>query len=199
LILPFLLTVSVSYLISSHFLSKDESFATPEAILVRSNEGLGGMSRTFHRLFLERLIPSNWSDINPPILINTWEAKYFHVNHNNILEMTEKARKVGIDLIVLDDGWFAKRYDGTKSLGDWVINVEKFPNGLKSLVDEINHIGCKFGLWWEPEMVSEESVRNQPFRFVCFLSFILSCCLVFRLYIQLIVIGIFMFQEDHAN
>eukprot|EP01040_Poterioochromonas_malhamensis_P013876 gene13876-15312_t len=133
-------------------------FNTPEAVLVRSGEGLGGMSRAFHRLFLDRLLPRHWSDESPPILLNSWEAKYFHVNHNNMVEMTKQASKVGINLIVLDDGWFGKRNDDRTSLGDWIADIEKFPYGLKGLAEEINALGCKFGLWFEPEMVSEESM-----------------------------------------
>lgn len=134
-------------------LKQGESFSTPEVVMVRSSEGLGGMSRTLHRLYLERLIPSNWSDRNPPILFNSWEAKYFHINHDNIVELAHKAASMGIDLIVLDDGWFGKRDNDNGSLGDWIIDLSKFPNGLKPLVDEINAAGCKFGLWFEPEMV----------------------------------------------
>jgi alpha-galactosidase len=140
-------------------LQPKQEFCTPEAVLIRSSEGLGGMSRAVHRLFLDRLMPRNWSDENPPILLNSWEAKYFHVNHQNIVEMTRQASKAGIDLIVLDDGWFEKRNDDKTSLGDWVADVEKFPFGMKGLAEEINALGCKFGLWVEPEMVSERSVR----------------------------------------
>jgi alpha-galactosidase len=127
---------------------------------VRSSEGLGGMSRAFHRLFLDRLLPRNWSDESPPVLLNTWEAKYFHINHHNVLEIAKTAVKTGIDMLVVDDGWFGDRTDDTSSLGDWVVNKDKFPQGLSGLVDEINEIGMKFGLWFEPEMVSESSVRE---------------------------------------
>lgn len=118
------------------------------------------MSRTLHRLFLDHLLPSNWSDETPPILLNSWEAKYFHVNHDNMLDMAQQAAEVGINLIVLDDGWFGKRDDNNSSLGDWVVNLSKFPRGLKPLVDSVNAVGCKFGLWIEPEMVSEDSALH---------------------------------------
>jgi len=136
------------------------SFSTPEAVLVRSGQGLGGMSRTFHRLILERVIPSNWSDSHPPVLLNTWEAKYFHINHANVLDLAKHAASVGVDMIVLDDGWFGERNTDTVGLGDWFVDSEKFPYGLKALVDEINQLGggMKFGLWFEPEMVSEQSL-----------------------------------------
>lgn len=141
------------------YLKEGGTFATPEAVFVRSSEGLGGMSRTLHRLFLDRLIPKNWSDENPPILLNSWEGKYFHVNHDNIMEMARQSVSLGITMIVLDDGWFGKRITDHSSLGDWYVDLDKFPFGLKKLVDEINALGLKFGLWFEPEMVSELSVR----------------------------------------
>jgi alpha-galactosidase len=127
-------------------------------VLVRSGEGLGGMSRTMHRLFLDNLVPRSWADTSPPVLLNTWEAKYFHVNHANVLEMAKQAVKLGINLVVLDDGWFGCRNNDTTSLGDWVPNATKFPQGIRGLAQEINELGCKFGLWFEPEMMSEDSV-----------------------------------------
>lgn len=135
-----------------------QTFNTPEVVLTRSSEGLGGLSRAIHRLFLDRLLPRNWSDSDPPILLNSWEAKYFHVNHHNIVEMAQQAAKVGINLIVLDDGWFGKRENDTCSLGDWVADLVKFPHGIKGLAEEVNAAGCKFGIWFEPEMVSEDSM-----------------------------------------
>lgn len=140
------------------YLKQGGVFNTPEVIMVRSAEGLGGMSRTFHRLMLEKLIQRNWSDADPPILLNSWEAKYFHVNHQNIIELARQASKIGVDMIVLDDGWFGNRSDDKSGLGDWFVNLEKFPYGLKPMVDEINAMGLKFGLWFEPEMVSEQSM-----------------------------------------
>lgn len=96
-------------------------------------------------------------DDNPPVLLNTWEAKYFHINHNNIIEMTKQAIEIGVNMIVIDDGWFGNREDDTCSLGDWIPNMTKFPHGLKGIGEEINKLNCKFGLWFEPEMVSENS------------------------------------------
>ncbi len=153
-------------------------FSTPECVMVRSPFGVGGMSRELHRLFCDQLIPSTWADRSPPILLNTWEAKYFDINHENIVDMAFhvcfmiidfyiwtsplyflQASRIGIDLIVVDDGWFGKRDDDSSSLGDWFVNPKKFPDGLKSLVDQVNGVGCKFGLWFEPEMISKDSVR----------------------------------------
>ncbi|KAJ1430460.1 Melibiase-domain-containing protein [Ochromonadaceae sp. CCMP2298] len=139
-------------------LTPGQVFSTPEVVMVRSSEGLGGMSRSLHRLFLDRLLPRNWSDALPPILLNSWEAKYFHVNHSNIVEMATQASKIGINLIVLDDGWFGKRENDTCSLGDWVADLAKFPLGIKGLAEDVNAAGCKFGIWFEPEMVSEDSM-----------------------------------------
>eukprot|EP01039_Chlorochromonas_danica_P006764 gene6764-7474_t len=139
------------------YLKEGGIFHTPEAVLARSSEGLGGMSRTLHRLILDRIIPRHWSDDHPPILLNSWEAKYFHVNHDGILEMAKQAVKIGVDMIVLDDGWFGERNNDHTSLGDWIVNLQKFPYGLKQLVEEVNSLGLKFGLWFEPEMVSEHS------------------------------------------
>lgn len=141
-------------------LNAGKYFATPEVVMVRSSEGLGGMSRTFHRLYLERLIPRNWSDLSPPVVLNTWETKYFHVTQDNVLELAREAKKIGVDLIVLDDGWFGNRDNETSSLGDWIVNLSKFPAGLKALVDQINAMGMRFGIWVEPEMVSENSVSE---------------------------------------
>lgn len=119
---------------------------------------MGGMSRTLHRLILDNLIPRSWADKAPPVLLNTWEAKYFQVNHANVVEMTRQAVKLGVNLIVLDDGWFGKRNNDMCSLGDWMPNASKFPQGIRGLAAEINEIGCRFGLWFEPEMMSEDSV-----------------------------------------
>jgi alpha-galactosidase len=127
-------------------LASNQEFHTPEAILVRSSEGLGGMSRMIHRVFLDHLIPSQWSSSPPPILLNSWEAKYFDVNHDNIIEMATKAVSIGIDMIVVDDGWFGQRNSDTSSLGDWWPNGLKFPHGLKALVDEEVYVKIAEGL-----------------------------------------------------
>jgi len=119
------------------------------------------MSRIFHRLFLDHLIAPlpDWAKVNPPVLLNSWEAKYFDVNHANIVDMAKQASRIGVDLIVIDDGWFGARNDDTTSLGDWKENFSKFPLGLNAVAKEVNSYGCRLGLWFEPEMVSEQSVR----------------------------------------
>ena len=134
-------------------------------IIARSSNGLGSLSRTFHRLFNYHLIPKiTWAVSNPPVLLNTWETLYFDVNHSKILDMSKKAATMGIDLIVIDDGWFSERSDDTSSLGDWFENKRKFPNGLKAVANDVNELGLKLGLWLEPECISvnSELFQNHP-------------------------------------
>ena len=138
-------------------LESGESFQTPECVCVLSQNGLSGMSRTFHRLYRTRLCRGFWRDRERPILINNWEATYFHFDHKKLIKIARVAAKVGIELFVLDDGWFGARDNDDSSLGDWTPNAEKLPHGLKALASEINALGLKFGLWFEPEMVSENS------------------------------------------
>ena len=141
-----------------------ECFNSPEVLMVRSSEGLGGISRELHRITLDKVIPPNWSDSKPPIILNSWEAKYFDVTHDNIVQMALDMLKINADLLVLDDGWFGNRNDDTSSLGDWEPNLTKFPFGMKKLAEDINGYGVKFGLWVEPEMVSTKSdlYREHP-------------------------------------
>ena len=139
-------------------------FNTPEAVLVRSSEGLGGMSRVFHRLINERLMPSSWADSAPPVILNTWEAMYFNVTAEGVLDLAQHAKPVGIDLIVIDDGWFANRDNDSRGLGDWEVCPIKFPQGLGPVAEELNSQGMRLGLWLEPEMVSIDSklASNHP-------------------------------------
>ena len=138
-------------------LEPGESFATPQAVLVYSSEGLGGMSRSFHDLYREHLIRSPWKDKARPILINNWEATYFDFNEEKLLAIAGEAAKSGIEMLVMDDGWFGNRYDDNRALGDWTVNEEKIKGGLKKLVDGVNALGLKFGIWFEPEMISPDS------------------------------------------
>lgn len=138
-------------------LDKGESFSSPEAVLVYSKNGLGDMSRTYHKLYRTRLCRGSWRDRVRPILINSWEAAYFNFNEESIINYAKKGAELGLELLVLDDGWFGKRDDDTTSLGDWFVDKKKLPNGLGHLADEVNKLGLKFGLWFEPEMISEES------------------------------------------
>lgn len=138
-------------------LNQGESFQTPEVVMVYSREGLGGMSRTYHDLYRERLARGYWRDKERPILINNWEATYFKFDEEKLLNIADKAKELGVELFVLDDGWFGKRNDDTTSLGDWEANPEKLPGGIKGIAEKITAKGMKFGLWFEPEMISENS------------------------------------------
>ncbi|MGB9857401.1 MAG: alpha-galactosidase [Dictyoglomaceae bacterium] len=145
-------------------LNPNESFQTPEVVMVYSDKGLGGMSRTYHRLYRKRLCRGEYRDKRRPILINTWEATYFDVNEEKLLNLAKEAKELGIELFVLDDGWFGERNNDTSSLGDWYVNRRKIPSGLDGLGKKLNEMGLKFGLWFEPEMVSPNSelYRKHP-------------------------------------
>lgn len=134
-----------------------EEFQTPEAVLVYSPNGLTGMSHIYHDLYRERLARGIYKDKERPILINNWEATYFDFNNEKIKELAKESSKLGIELFVLDDGWFGKRNSDESSLGDWFVNEEKIKGGLNLLASEINEMGMKFGLWFEPEMISPNS------------------------------------------
>lgn len=138
-------------------LESGEEFQAPEVVMVYSGNGFGDMSRTFHKLFRKRLCRGKYRDLERPVLINNWEATYFDFNEEKLLNVAKKAKECGVELMVLDDGWFGKRNDDTTSLGDWFVNREKLPNGIDGLAKKINDIDMKFGLWVEPEMISPES------------------------------------------
>ncbi len=141
-----------------------ETFQTPEVVMVYSDQGLNGMSQAFHALYRENLIPAQWRKEKRPILINNWEATYFDFNEEKLVKIAKSASELGIELFVLDDGWFGKRNDDTSSLGDWHVDLTKLPNGLESLAKKISDVGMKFGLWFEPEMISPNSelYREHP-------------------------------------
>ncbi len=138
-------------------LKNGESFQTPEVIMVYSHNGLNEMSQIFHKLYRTRLARGYWRDKERPIVINNWEATYMKFTEHKILDIAAKARELGIELFVLDDGWFGKRNDDTTSLGDWIANPDKLPNGIEGLAEKMEALGMKFGLWFEPEMISKES------------------------------------------
>lgn len=138
-------------------LKVNESFQTPEVVMVYSDRGLNGMSQTYHELYRTRLVRGPWRDKVRPVLINNWEATYFDFNEEKILEIAKESSQLGVELFVLDDGWFGKRDDDTTSLGDWFVDERKLPNGIASLASNIKELGLSFGLWFEPEMVSKES------------------------------------------
>ena len=138
-------------------LNADQSFYTPQAVLTFSNSGLNRMSHTFHDLYRDHLIRSPYKKSMRPILINNWEATYFNFNTQKLLEIAEEASKDGIEMLVMDDGWFSHRSFDDSSLGDWYVNEEKLPGGLNPLVEGVNKLGMKFGIWFEPEMISPNS------------------------------------------
>ena len=148
----------------SWLMKPGESFQTPEAVMVYSCNGLGGMSRNYHELYRTRLCRGTFRDLLRPVLINNWEATYMKFTADKILEIAKVAKELGIELFVLDDGWFGKRNDDKTSLGDWIVNKSKLPKGLYDLASRINKMGMEFGLWFEPEMVSVDSdlYRRHP-------------------------------------
>ncbi len=151
------LTIGINAETFSWKLSAGESFVTPEAILTYSDQGIGQMSRNFHDFMRSHLIRSPYLHKDRPILINNWEATYFDFDTDKLLSLAREAKKQGIEMLVMDDGWFGKRNFDDNSLGDWVVNEDKIKGGLKYLVDQVNAIGLKFGIWFEPEMVSPDS------------------------------------------
>jgi alpha-galactosidase len=134
-----------------------ESVASPEVLLSYSDCGAGDLSRNFHKIINERLIPSVWRGLRAPVLVNTWEAMYFNVTHQKVIELGKYAATIGAEVICIDDGWFRGRDDDTSGLGDWEVDEIKIPFGLDHLCNELNAMGLKFGLWIEPEMVSPTS------------------------------------------
>lgn len=138
-------------------LEAGESFQTPEAVMVYSDCGLNKMSQTFHKLFRERLARGYWKDRPRPILLNNWEATYFDFTEEKLLEIAGKAKECGVELFVLDDGWFGKRSHEKAGLGDWIANTDRLPEGITGIAEKIEQMGLKFGLWFEPEMANRDS------------------------------------------
>jgi len=138
-------------------LKAGESFQTPEAVLVFSSNGLNAMSQTYHELYRTRLARGYWRDKDRPVLLNNWEATAFDFTESKILAMAKSSKKLGVELFVLDDGWFGKRNDDTSGLGDWQANTSKLPGGIEGLARKIRAEGLLFGIWIEPEMVNPDS------------------------------------------
>ena len=138
-------------------LGKGEKFSTPEAVMVYSDGGIGKMSRIFHDLYRKYLINPRYVDKVRPIVINNWEATYFDFDTKKLCDIIDSVKGTGIDTLVLDDGWFGERNSDKTSLGDWYVNMKKLPGGLKPIIDHAHKNGMKFGLWIEPEMISENS------------------------------------------
>ena len=138
-------------------LEKGEAFDTPQAILSYSGTGLTKLSQQYHEIIREHICRGAYKHAKRPILINNWEATYFNFNEEKILKIAEQAQKLGIEMLVLDDGWFGKREDDNSGLGDWFVNEKKMNGSMAQLAEKIHKMGMKFGLWFEPEMISEDS------------------------------------------
>ena len=138
-------------------LHSNETFETPEVVLTYSKDGLGTMTRTYHKFYRERMCRGTYQYEERPVLINNWEATYFNFNEDKIYEIAMTGKELGMELFVLDDGWFGHRDSDNSSLGDWFVDHKKLPNGLTSLVESITKEGIGFGLWFEPEMISPDS------------------------------------------
>lgn len=157
---PFGQTRLVSGLGISNFcwrLEKGESFASPQAVLTYSAEGLGRLSQQYHAFINEYIVRGYWKGRERPVLINNWEGTYFDFDEQKLVHMAREAAQLGVELFVMDDGWFGERKDDLRGLGDWWVNKGKLPNGLEGLAQKINELGMLFGLWVEPEMVNENS------------------------------------------
>ena len=145
-------------------LSKGESFLTPEAVMTYSFAGYNGMSGQMHDFVSKHILRGPWKDRLRPVLLNSWEASYFKISEGKLLRLARKAKSVGIELFVMDDGWFGERNDDTSSLGDWYPNKKKLPHGIKGICDKVRKLGLEFGIWVEPEMVNRNSelYRKHP-------------------------------------
>ena len=148
----------------SYPLKKGEEFVIPEVILTCSNQGLEKLSQNLQRCIRKNLCRGKYKEKVRPVLINSWEACYFDFTGEDIYHLAEQAKDLGIDMVVLDDGWFGSRNDDNSGLGDWKVNEEKLQGSLGDLISRINALGVKFGLWFEPEMVNEDSdlYREHP-------------------------------------
>jgi len=138
-------------------LAAGETFATPEAVLAYSCEGIGGMSRAYHDAYRSHLINPRFASLPRPVVINSWEAVYFGCTPERLLPIIDAVRGTGIDTFVLDDGWFGARRNDKAGLGDWTVSPEVFPEGLTPVIDYVHAAGMKFGIWFEPEMVNPDS------------------------------------------
>lgn len=141
----------------SWMLNAQESFQTPEVLMVYSDQGLNKMSQAFHSIIHDRIMRSKYKDQVRPIVVNNWEATYFDFDEDKLKSIVDKAKELGIEMFVLDDGWFGHRDDDNSSLGDWQVFEKKFPHGLDHFANYVHQQGLKFGLWFEPEMISIDS------------------------------------------
>ncbi len=138
-------------------LAPGEVFEAPEAVLSYGAEGFGSLSHNMHRFVRKHIVRGTWRDKARPVLLNSWEAAYFNINESKLLRLAKAGKEAGIELFVMDDGWFGERNDDTSSLGDWEVNKKKLPGGITGLANKIHGMGLRFGIWVEPEMVNEKS------------------------------------------
>ena len=138
-------------------LNTGDSFESPEAVMTYSPLGFTGQSVNMHRFVREHIVRGEWKDKERPVLLNSWEASYFKISKSSLISLGKAAKQLGVEMLVMDDGWFGERGDDSHSLGDWDENPKKLPGGLKSLCDKINENGLGFGIWVEPEMVNVQS------------------------------------------
>ena len=135
-------------------LQPGEIFSTPEALHAYSEGGLSGLSHNWHGFIRDKITPERFKDMPRPTYLNTWESAYFDIEETKVLALADKAKEIGVEMLVLDDGWFEGRTDATSSLGDWRADKARFPSGISALAAKVKAKGLKFGLWFEPEMVS---------------------------------------------
>lgn len=138
-------------------LAPDEVFESPEAVMTVSEDGFNGMSQRMHAFIRECIVRGEWKNKIRPVLLNSWEASYFDINESKLVKLAKEGKDVGVELFVMDDGWFGERKDDKRSLGDWYVNEKKLPGGLERLCNKINALGLDFGIWVEPEMVNVDS------------------------------------------
>ncbi len=138
-------------------LAPGEEFYSPEAVMIYTDKGIGEMSRMFHRLYADNLIRGKWKKAKRPLLINNWEGTGMNFDHDKLVSFARHAKDMGFEMLVMDDGWFGKRDHDNSSLGDWYVAEYKLQKGLGGLIKEVNDLGLKFGIWFEPEMISPDS------------------------------------------
>ena len=145
-------------------LAEGETFYTPEVLLTFSGSGMNLLSQNLHRCIRQHICRGKYKESVRPVLVNSWEASYFDFDGDTLYELAKEAKNAGIDMLVLDDGWFGKRDDDNSGLGDWFVNEKKLGGTLGDLIKKINDLGVKFGIWVEPEMISEDSdlYREHP-------------------------------------
>ena len=148
----------------SYPLKSGDVFYVPEAVLSYSGQGLAKLSQNLHRCYRTHLCRGKYKEAARPILVNSWEAAYFNIDGKTLYDLAVHAADLGIEMLVMDDGWFGKRDDDNSSLGDWVVNEKKLGEPLKDFIEKVNGLGIKFGIWFEPECVNEDSdlFREHP-------------------------------------